>query len=541
MNEFVKAVNAHNNMTFTENGQSAYKSSEHSKVLDFFAVAGALRTREESDIKTKMQEAYDENPALAIKLLFFLSDIRGGLGERRTFRIALKWLASNAPEMVVNNLANIVHYNRWDSLFVLRGTHCENDMLLFIRDQMRDDVLNAKKGESISLLAKWMPSVNTSSKETRELANWFVKRLGLTPKTYRVALSFLRDKLKVVETTMSDKRWDEITYEQVPSRAMTLYRRAFGRQDEERFGEYMDEVKTGAKKINAGTLYPYDIIEKMIAHPRVREDAVLEAQWKALPNYVEGENNFLIMADVSGSMYGRPLATSVGLALYFAERNQGVFHNLFMTFSGNPRFVKVKGHNLATRVVNAANADWQMNTDLDKAFNKILELCVQNKVPKADVPKALVIISDMEIDRCTNIGGDFMSMQKAKFAEYGYPLPNLIFWNVESRKDTFLVDGNRPGVQLASGQSASTFKAILKGVGLTPYQAMLECLNDERYDRVFVPTFRGVRANGLWLTEDEDCLADVEEILSAQKAKSTKIPLKDVRVNRQETIDKLQF
>lgn len=530
MNQFANAIRKDVNQTLTENLQPAYKSTDYSKVLDFFAVAGALRDRNERDIATKMQEAFDEDPLLAMKLLFFLSDIRGGLGERRTFRIALEWLAYTHPETVVANLHNIAHFNRWDSLFVLRGTPCSKAMVNLVSAQLQADLANAKKDEPISLLAKWMPSINTSSKETRELANWFVKQLALTPKAYRIALSFLRDKARVVETIMSDKRWNDITYEQVPSRAMTLYRRAFGKQDQERFSEYIDEVKTGTKKINSGTLYPYDIVEKMMNYYNVREDPVLEEQWKALPNYVEGENNFLIMADVSGSMHGRPIATSIGLALYFAERNQGAFHNLFMTFSGNPEFVKVQGHNLATRISNAMRAEWGMNTDLDRAFTSILDLSIRNRVSASDMPKALVIISDMEIDRCTAPNWDFLAKQKAKFAQYGYTLPNVVFWNVDSRKDTFLVDDNRPGVQLASGHSASTFKSVINGVGLTPYQAMVECLSDERYDRVVA-----IHVPGRGQISVGTSIAPITTEAPKKKAPS----LEDIRTNRIKTIDEL--
>ena len=516
MNEFVKAVNTQLNRKVTENGQAAYASTDFSKLLDFFAVAGALRTRDERDITTKMAEAFAEDSFLATKLLFFLSDIREGLGERRTFRVALEWLAKRFPEVVEMNLANIPHFNRWDSLFVLRGTPCEKAMVAFVKKQLRQDTQDARMDKPISLLAKWMPSINTSSAETCELARWFAAQMHLTTREYRHILAYLRDKLRVVEVIMSNQSWDEVKYDVVPSRAMLIYRRAFGRHDGERFGEFLTDVKSGKKTIKAGTLFPYDIVEKLM---HGEENDVLEEQWKALPNYIEGDNNILVMADVSGSMSGRPIATSVGLALYFAERNQGAYHNLFMTFSRDPQFVKVHGNSLADKIHNAAQADWGMNTNLNRAFDKILSVAVENHVPVDQLPKALIVISDMEIDAAQCGNWDFLTLQKNKFARYGYALPNIIFWNVQSRQDTFLVDGNRPGVQLASGQSASTFKHILNGIDMTPFTAMIECLTSERYERVVVP--------------------DGWDNAFATKMKNTGSSLAENRAIRKATIDRL--
>ena len=478
-NRFANAVGKQLNFTSTENGQLAYKSTAVSKVLDFYAVAGALRTRSEDDIKTKMAEAFNESPLLATRLLFYLSDIREGLGERRTFRIALEWLADNHPAVVETNLQYIAHFNRWDSLFALKGTLCEKQMVHFVHEQLVADMKGAiLAGASISLLAKWLPSINTSSAKTRELGAWFARQFGLTGREYRQSLAFLREYLRVVEVKMSNKEWATIDYSQVPANAMMRYRKAYRVKDTERFAAYLAKVKKGEAKINAGTLYPYDIVEKMMSGDR---DAILEEQWKALPNYVEGEHNVLIMADVSGSMSGRPMATSVGLAIYFAERNSGPYKDLFMTFSAKPEFVKLQGHDLYTRIRNAMRANWDMNTNLEAAFTKVLNLAVENNLKTEDLPKAIVVISDMEIDSACNAHGDFLSGVKAQYARFGYQLPKLIFWNVDSRKDTFLVDGNRAGVELVSGQSASTFRNILKSISTTPYMAMLEVLNGERY------------------------------------------------------------
>ena len=347
---------------------------------------------------------------------------------------------------------------------------------------------------SISLLAKWMPSINTSSKETKEKAKKVIKYLGISEKDYRKMLSALRSHLDVVEVKMSGKQWDEIKYSAVPSRAMNIYRKSFEKHDEEGFNTYIEKVSNGEEKINASTLFPYDIIEKMEIDDYGSNlsfnnyDKVLEEQWKALPNYIEGENNVIIMADTSGSMSGRPMATSVGLAIYFAERNHGIFKDIFMTFSSKPSFVQLKGDTLYERI-KCVPAIVE-NTNLQSAFELILNTAVKNNLNAEDMPKSLVIISDMEMDSCTDGWGNtdwtFYESMKKMYSNSGYEIPNIVFWNVDSRHDTFQVTSDYKGVQLASGQSASVFKSILKNMGCTPYEAMINTLNDPVYDCITV-------------------------------------------------------
>lgn len=484
---FAEAMKKETTKTLTENGGNAYNTTGASSVLDLFAIAGAMRNRID-ELPSKFMDACQEDTLLATRLMFYTRDIRGGLGERDAFRSMLVTLSTLRPYTVIKNIALIPFYGRWDDLFVLVDTPVENEMLSFVFKQLIQDIGDMKNGAQISLLAKWMPSINASSPKTKRLARKFAKFLGLTEANYRRTLSTMRAYLNVLERKMSRKEWESIQYNQVPSRAMNVYRRAFYRNDELRFTQYLDDVAEGKQEIKAGTLYPYDIIEKYIGYGyRTQgEDAVLEAQWKALPNYIEGENNIVIMADVSGSMYGRPIATSIGLAIYFAERNQGAYKDLFMTFSARPEFVKLKGRSLVEKIRNAESADWDMNTNLEAAFQEVLSVAVTNKVPSDEMPKAIVVISDMEIDSAIfwNSNWGFYENLEKTYAEYGYQVPNLVFWNVNSRHDTYLVDGNRKGVQLVSGQSASTFKHVLNSFDKTPYQMMLDVLNGQRYSEV---------------------------------------------------------
>ena len=337
---------------------------------------------------------------------------------------------------------------------------------------------------SISLLGKWMPSINTSSKEKVALAKKVAEYLGLSPREYRKMLSTLRKHIGIVESKMSGNEWGAITYPAVPSKAMNNYRDAFAKHDATRFSAFLSSVEKGEAKINSSTLFPYDIVEKILY--KGEDNRVLEAQWKALPNYIEGENNLLVMADVSGSMSGRPMATSVGLAIYFAERNSGAFKDVFMTFSSEPEFVRLKGNSLYEKVHNASHAHWQMNTNIEKAMKKVLDVAVENKLIQEELPKALLIISDMEMDRCSSTDkATYYQHMTKMFNDAGYELPKIIFWNVSARNDTFHAT-IEDGVQFASGQSTSVFKSIIKNTELSAFDFMLETLNDPMYDCVTI-------------------------------------------------------
>lgn len=477
---FMDDLEIETSMTLTENGGRAL-STTGDKLLNLFAVLGALRTRP-TDVIDKFDAAYRENADLATKMAFYGRDVRGGLGERAVGRLMLRELAIINPDVVKANLANIAKFGRYDDLFVFFDTSVETDMIEFIKKQLVLDCKWMKSYKHVSLLAKWMPSINASSEHTKALAHRFVKALNTTPREYRKTLSALRKYIDVTEVKMSANKWTDIDYKAVPSNAMSNYGSAFARHDYEGFNRYMDAVKSGDVKINASTLYPYNVIETMYGNRDVAE-----AQWKALPNYVEGDNNFLTMADVSGSMMGRPMATSVGLAIYFAERNHGAFANKFMTFTDIPRIVDVTGDDLFEKYCSVTDHVGN-STNLEAAFDAILSTAVRTHCPQEDLPKALVIISDLEID-CWDGGSlTFTEEMRKRFADAGYEMPKLVYWNVDSRKDTFLASKDDPNAILVSGQSASTFKNLIKGIDLSAFEIMVQTLDDPRYDCVVVPS-----------------------------------------------------
>ena len=482
---FVDLLKEDGKWTVTENG--AYcKNTTNSALLDLFATIGSLRFRSENEIQKLFALAYDENPLYAVKTLFYARDIREGLGERRTFRVILPYLSQKNPEAVIKNLKYIGEYGRFDDYYCLIGTPVEKEMWATVKEQLMKDLSDMEAGKPVSLLAKWLKSADASSERTRKLGIYTARSLGLSVYVYKRLVKSLRKYIDIVERRMSANEWNTINYSSVPSKAMMNYRNAFMRHDEERFSQYLNDVSVGKEKINTGTLYPYDIVEKVLyGH---EDNTVLEAQWNNLPNYIDNECNVLVMADVSGSMKGRPMATSIGLALYFAERNKGAYHNVFMTFSSKPEIVEIKGNTLFNKINFISKANWEMNTNLEAALLKILEIAKENNCSQEEIPKSLIIISDMEIDYCVS------QKHKEQFYDYiariydenGYQIPNIVFWNVNSRHNVFHVDKNRKGVQLVSGQSASTFKYVINAIDKTPEELMYQILDSDRYKPITI-------------------------------------------------------
>jgi hypothetical protein len=471
--DFVSQLRNLAGMTTTENGAETHRSSG-SKVLDLFASGGALRTRTQSDIEQIVEKAFKEDEVLTLKALFYLRDVRGGQGERKTFRIAMQWLAKNHAEALVRNLHNVPAFGRWDDLLCLLDTQIGDEVLTLIRKQFFSDM----KAEKPSLLAKWMPSENASSKQSAALAKVLRERLQLTPRVYRQSLSSLRRKIQIVESKMCANEWNGINYSSVPSRASMIYRKAFGKHDETRYTEFLASVKKGEAKINAETLFPYDLVHKVRTGGY---DDTIEAQWNALPNYMEKPSNALVMADTSGSMSGTPIEVALSLAIYIAERNVGPFHNLFMTFSDKPIIQELEGNNLQEKVRNIRAI--VANTNIQAGFDRILELAIKTNATQEELPQTLFVISDMEFDLAVE-GGTNFEAAKAKFEAAGYKLPEIVFWNVDSRNNQQPVKRDDKGVFLVSGCSPSILKCALNKQALTPYDMMLEVLGKPRYEVV---------------------------------------------------------
>jgi len=482
--DFKTAMQREANVKYTENGALAYSTTENA-LLDLFGTIGALRPRTEQDIEDKFAAAFNQDKLLATKMLFYAGNVRGGLGERRTFRICLKWLARNYPDIVKLNIGLIPYFNRWDSVFTLVGTPAEKEMWQVVNEQIVADLKGRIEGQPISLLAKWLPSINTSSDATRALAKKVIRNTNFgSQKEYRQALSMLRAHLRIVEKSMSSAAWDKILYAQVPSYAMKRYGSAFAKHDFERFNQYLADLKSGKTKVNASVLYPYDLVSAYMGYSD-RNDSLVEEQWKALPNYVKDESSIIVMADVSESMSGRPMATSIGLAIYFAERNIGPFHGVYMTFTDKPHFISVNENaTLREKVNQVRRTDVGYSTNLEAAFKYLLSTATYHNISPEQMPKAICVISDMEINPYFRDprAFDFVAKMEQVFASNGYKLPTLIMWNVDARQDTFLSQSDK--VKLISGQSPSAFKTILESIEGTNWDTLLKALNDPMYDCV---------------------------------------------------------
>ena len=486
----LKFLKRESNKTYTENGANTYVSTR-SECLDLFATIGALRNASDEDIISRFVKAYAENAELAMKMLFFARDIRGGLGERRVFKVILKYLAVNEPLSVRNNIENIAEYGRYDDLLALMDTPVEKEASDYIEKTLRADMeALAQDGEDakVSLLAKWLPSINASNRDTVRNAKKIARAMKMTDSEYRKALSALRAQIKIIENNLREKDYS-FDYEKQTSKALYKYRRAFIRNDGERYRSFIQKAKEDPTVMHTGTLTPYDVIAPVIKRAEITEDerSAMDATWNALENYAGSENS-LVVVDGSSSMYWgintSPAAVAQSLGIYFAERNTGAFHNHFITFSKNPRLVEIKGRDIVEKVRYCMGFNECSNTDLEKTFMLILNTAVRNNLKQSDMPEKLYIISDMEFDMCAkNSGMTNFENAKAEFERHGFKLPQIVFWNVNSRNTQQPVEMNEQGVALVSGCNPQIF-SMLKDGNFEPYKFMMSVLSSKRYERI---------------------------------------------------------
>ncbi|MBQ7364333.1 MAG: DUF2828 family protein [Clostridia bacterium] len=480
---------------YTENGGAAYASTG-SDCLDFFATVGALRKATDADICTRFLRAFCENRDIAVKLLFFARDIRGGLGERRVFRVILVWLADYAPETVKKNLCYVAEFGRYDDLLVLFDTPCEAAMLALVRKQFEADLTALAEGRAVSLLGKWLPSVNTSNPDAVKLGKRMARAFGLKDADYRKALVKLRRAIRILENNLREKDYT-FDYEKQPSKALYRYRKAFMRNDYERYDAYLNAVVSGEKTMRTATLAPYELVDPFlecdwggslrITSISEEEKKVLNTTWENLPK-VSAEGDILAVIDTSGSMYfgGHPYPASVALSLglYIAERNTGRFAKHFIEFSEHPQLIAIKGETFVDRLAYLASFSKIANTNLEGVFDLILAAAVKNAVDKSELPAKLVVISDMEFDECVeDADSTVFENARNKFLSAGYTLPDVIFWNVASRHRQQPVQMNENGVALVSGVTPRIFNMIATGT-MNPYTLMMEVVESERYRNI---------------------------------------------------------
>ena len=455
MNKLVESMMTKD--TFTANG-AITNSTSLNKCLDFFSVCGTHK-----DFSAAFFAAFAEDPNLAMRILFWSRDCRGGAGARKTFGLVMGDIQKRKPHLFSKVFKFIPEYGYWKDIFNLAPSQ---DVVDFVSGTLLAD-------EDHSLCAKYCPRKGV----------WVAKlraKLHMTVGDFR---RFIVSKTKVVEQLMCAKRWESIDYSKVPSIAGLRYSETFRAHDKERYEGYLQDVLKGNAKVNSSVLYPHDIYEKFIdTHDKLATDAL----WKGLPDFMaESEERILPVCDVSGSMMGRPMSVSVGLGCYLSEKNKGCFKDAFITFSARPRMNYLEG-SISDRFIQLTNADWGGNTDLAAVFDLILFTAVKNHLSESDMPTKILIISDMQFDiaasnRCTNF-----EYIKNSYESIGYRMPGIIFWNVNGSAGNVPATMRDLNVGLVSGYSPSIMESIFKCEVLTPMELMLTTVNSERYQQIRV-------------------------------------------------------
>lgn len=489
-NSFTTAIKTETVWGETQNGAITLTSTLD-KCLDMFGRAGAVRYMPVEHKQLMFKEAFEEDPALALKCLFYVRDIRGGYGERDTFTDMLRWLADNSPATVEKNLWAVLEYGRAKDLYCLIGTKSENAMWAFMKSQFELDYDNMTNDKSVSLLAKWIATPDAKSEKTAALGKKTAKALGYTYKTmreYKNKLRDLREYIDIPEAKMCAGKWDEIEYSRLSSQCLIKHRQAFARHDEDRYNSYISDVKTGVAKMNTKTMNPVDIMHK--AYKNYTDD--LDVMWANLPDYCSG--NAIVMCDTSGSMTWttnggvQPLDVAVALSMYFAERNKGELKNTFMTFESTPHIITINGLTLQDKCQQIYSSPVGGSTNLEAAMELLLDICTRNSVRPEDMPEALMIVSDMQINCVDGINGDnritFYDHMSKRFEENGYKMPHVIFWNVNAVDPAFHATSMSNGVSFVSGYSPAIFKTVMESIGTTPVELMLKVLNSERYAKI---------------------------------------------------------
>ena len=481
----------------TENGAIAH-SSTGSYLYDLFSLGGAYRMREDGDVLTLFIRAFNENPTYALKCLFYLRDVRGGQGERRFFRVVARYLADHETEAMKRNLKYVPEFGRWDDLYAFVGTKLEGAALNLIKEQFALDV----QCKTPSLLAKWLKSENASSVETARLGNITRQFLGMTHKQYRRTLSILRERINVLERLMSANKWDEIEFDKIPSKAGLIYKNAFARRDIIK-AKYEAFAKDENTKVNAGTLYPYEVVRKALDNfgwggnwrSNDTDRAMINKYWNNLTDYFDGAAlDAIAVVDTSGSMTCtfnnsniRPIDVAISLGLYCADKAQGPFHNHYISFASRPQLIDTTAPDFCQAVYNIYKTNLVDNTNLEAVFDLLLNTAIHNNTPQEEIPKSIICISDMEIDMARRQSYYSSSCEPLettmetihhRWTAAGYQMPSLIYWNVNARNDTIL--DTTPGVTCVSGASPVIFQQIMSGK--SGYELMMDKLNEPKYD-----------------------------------------------------------
>jgi hypothetical protein len=493
-NAFLNTMKSFDNYKYTENGAVSYKSTLNG-VMDMFALGGAYRKRDESDVWVLFRKAWKENRDLAMKCLFYLRDCRGGQGERRFFRVIMNRMMNGGDEYrqaVSAVIGFIPEFGRWDDLiYSAFDTPYWGAAMEIVKNQLGKDLKGlTRENEGISLLGKWLPSENASSHTTTKMGSAVRQYLGISHKQYRKVLSNLRARINVLERLMSAQKWDEIHFDAIPSKAGLKYRNAFA-HNEFLAARYEAFMKSKETKVNAGVLNPVDIAHQIFNASWHGVDQTARNAWQKywdnLPDYYNGrQENGICVVDVSGSMSGTPMEAAVSLGAYIADKAEGPFKNHFITFSSNPSLVEFEGVDIYDKFQRARRADWGGSTNIEGTMDLILNTCIKGH---CKMPDRLYIFTDMEFNAA--VGGWSRSRRtyepetlfegiERKFNAHGYKMPQVVFWNLDARQDTIPAIGGR--YSYVSGFNPNMIECILSGK--TGWDLCLEKLLSERYQAI---------------------------------------------------------
>ena len=483
------------NMTTTTNGDVAFKSTLNAN-LDMFGSLSTLKYSQDDKIKHAFLKAFRENENIAAKLLFFMRDIRGGEGIREAFRTAFSYLIELDADLALKLLPFIPTYGRWDDLVAIydltADVNAKQAIMRIIDEQLGNDYVALKNNEPVSLLGKWLPSINTSSAKSRRLSNEIANRLDMRPVDYRKFLSKLRKHIDILETHMTNGDYT-FDYSKLPARALANHTKAFLRNDDVRYKEFLQSLKTDVSNLTekAKTLYPYEIYAKAF-RGNTEDSQLANALWDSLPKD-EIKSKFIVVVDTSDSMgVGIPMSinhrvsdVANSLGIYAAERLTGPFKNKFITFSNRPEFVTLKGKTLKEKAYEVKYASWQMDTNIERTYNLILE--ASKGADPEDYIENVLIVSDMQFNRCSNnLSKSTFDAIKDKFEYEGIPFPQMIFWNVNVIQTTFPTT-DLTNATFISGFSSSMFEQMSEARVLSALELMMNTLNkysfvDELFD-----------------------------------------------------------
>lgn len=477
---FVNAV--FNKSVVNEKGAISYRTTTNYRVDLFF------KTCRQFNDMTLVSNSLVENKLDTMKIIFQARDSRGGKGERKLFRDILLYLINNGySDMVEKNLENISYYGRWDDLVVLCNTKLQTKVFEIIKKQLLEDYDNMVEGKPITLLAKWLPSEGKKLDKEYKFVNRFCLYMEWKPKRYRHYLTTLREYLDIVEIKMTQKRWKEIDYSKVPSVAINKLKKAFERNDEERYKEWKHKLSEGKVKVNSSQVFPHELVRQYMRSGY--EDEVIEQQWKNICEETKKLGiieNTIVLSDVSGSMNGEPMEVSIALGILISSLTKAPYKDFIITFHENPTFHHVVGNSLKEKVKNIRGMSWGGTTNFNRVFDIILLRAIANKLSKEDMPKRLIVISDMQFDQAggNNMKTNYEIIQE-KYQQHGYDMPEILFWNVRGNTNDFPAT-DVPGVGLVSGFSPSVLKAVLNGDGFTPYDILRKTIDDTRYEKIVV-------------------------------------------------------